>query len=408
MKVAIIIFIVLLVVLSCLFSGNETSVTTLKPYQWLSRKSNDTNKVRNKCVLKILNNYSMALGSILIGNTISNIVCSSLVTLLVERYYSNAYVALATGILTLFVLIFCEYWPKTWAKRNAIKWMSYFWWTIISFYYLLWPLCKLFQKIFERDEKPATASENDVNYLVKTIQQEGILERDEASLVNNALKFDDTPISSIMIRRFASLSTNDTAQQVRNKFIKTNYSRMPVLNSKGNAVGFVLSKDILRDFVYDYDSIQNFSLDKYIKTLHTITCADNLDDALRIMQRTNTHMLGVINSKKHRKLSGIVTMETVIEQLVGKIYDEKDKVNDIQAINSFTWIVDPDVNAASFFNQYLGLNLSNKKITMETFLKRTFKFKHNIKGSRYRAKKFSATVVGSQKGKTLKYEITKI
>ncbi|MDE6476718.1 MAG: CBS domain-containing protein [Mycoplasmoidaceae bacterium] len=194
----------------------------------------------------------------------------------------------------------------------------------------------MFQKIFERDEKSATASENDVNYLVKTIQQEGVLERDEASLVNNALKFDDTPISSVMIRRFAYLNTTDTAQQIRNKFIKTNYSRMPVLNSKGNPIGFVLSKDILRDFVQDYDSIQSFNLEKYIKTLHTITCNDNLDDALRIMQRTNTHMLGITNSKKHRKLSGIVTMEIVIEQLVGKIYDEKDKVDDIQAINSFT------------------------------------------------------------------------
>lgn len=151
-NIVISIFIVLLTVLSCLFSGNETSVTSVKPYQWLAR-TNNTNTTRTKCVIKILNNYSFTIGSILIGNTLSNIICSSLLTLLVENNFGNIYVALATGILSIFVLLFCEYIPKTWARTHAIVWIKAFWWLIIFFYILFWPICWVFNRLFYREKE---------------------------------------------------------------------------------------------------------------------------------------------------------------------------------------------------------------------------------------------------------------
>ncbi len=117
-NIVISIFIVLLSILSSLFSGNEISITNIKPYQWLSW-TNDTklDSVKNKSVIKMLNNYSLTLGAILVGNTICNIVVSSLVTYAVEANGQAIYVALATGILAFIVLIFCEYLPKSIARK---------------------------------------------------------------------------------------------------------------------------------------------------------------------------------------------------------------------------------------------------------------------------------------------------
>lgn len=101
-------------------------------------------------------------------------------------------------------------------------------------------------------------------------------------------------------------------------------------------------------------------------------------------------------------------MEIILEQLVGKIYDEKDLVNTIQTINSFTWVVDPDVNAYNFMLEHIGIKIKNKKITLETYLKSIFKFSHNKWHDHYENKNFSVMVVKSQKGNSLKYEITKL
>lgn len=247
----------------------------------------------------------------------------------------------------------------------------------------------------------------DINYLIRTIQKEGVLEQDEAILVNNALRFDDITIGSIMVRKFTYINNNDSLDVIKKRFIKSNYSRLPVLNSKNKIVGFVLSKDILRAYAFDKKTNDTFVLKDYLKNLHTLPDKAKLDDALRLMQATNTHMIGVISSRTH-KIVGIVTMEMVIEQLVGYIYDEKDKTGDIQTINAFTWVVDPDVNAYMFFKKYLKLKINNKKITIETYLKKKFKFKHNIKKASYECDKFTVTVVGSKKGQSLNYAITKI
>ncbi len=403
------IFIVLLSILSSLFSGNEISITNIKPYQWLSW-TNDTklDSVKNKSVIKMLNNYSLTLGAILVGNTICNIVVSSLVTYVVEANGQAIYVALATGILAFIVLIFCEYLPKSIARKHSLEWMNYFWWTILAFYYLFFPISYIFFLIFDKDTKQLSASEREVKYLVKEIQKEGVLERDEASLVSNALKFDDTPVSSAMVRRYVYIDTSDSFTDIMKKFTKTQYSRMPVINNRDRAIGFILGKDILEAWAINKNISKSFKINDFLNPLHFVTCNTNLDDALRIMQRTNTHMLGVVNKKDSKKLSGIITMEIILEQLVGKIYDEKDLVNTIQTINSFTWVVDPDVNAYNFMLEHIGIKIKNKKITLETYLKSIFKFSHNKWHDHYENKNFSVMVVKSQKGNSLKYEITKL
>ncbi len=408
-NIIISIFIILLSILSSLFSGNEISITNIKPYQWLSwTNGNKLDSFKNKSVIKILNNYSLTLGAVLIGNTICNIVVSSLVTYMVEANGQTMYVALATGILAFIVLIFCEYLPKSIARKYSLEWINYFWITILVFYYLFFPISYIFFLIFDKDTKQLTASEREVKYLVKEIQKEGVLEKDEASLVSNALKFDDTPVSNAMVRRYVYINTSDSFSEIMKKFTKTEYSRIPVINNRGRAVGFILGKDILEAWAIDKNIGKSFKINDFLTALHFVTCNTKLDDALRIMQRTNTHMLGVVNKKDSKKLSGIITMEIILEQLVGKIYDEKDLVNTIQTINSFTWVVDPGVNAYNFMLNYIGIKIKNKKITLETYLKSIFKFSHNKWHDHYENKNFSVVVIKSQRANRLKYEITKL
>lgn len=398
------IFIVVLIIFSSFFSGCETAITSLKPYQWNASNLPKKKPKTSWCILKMLNNYSLTLGATLIGNTICNIISSSLVTLLVELNYGNSFVAAATGILTFIVLIFGEYLPKSIARMNPVKFLSIFGIVLILFYWLFMPLCYVFNLIFERKKK-ITASENDLNHLISTIEKEGVLEKQEASMVKKAMQFDETPIEKVFIKKYSYVNITDTFDEIFKKFNDTKFSRLPVLNKKDICKGFILNKDILQ---YALRSKQEkFNIKNFIKPIPSISKNLYLDDAFLLMQRNNSQMLSVYDPKKPTKILGIITMEMIIEQIVGQIYDEKDQLNNIQIINDFTWIVNSNVNAYNFFKKFFNKIIHNKKIDISEYFKKTFRVKKIKRNSVYENKQMKVTILKINKRNKIKYEIIK-
>lgn len=338
-----------LILMSAYFSATETAFTSINKTR-LKTMAEKGNK-RAALVLKLSEKYDSLISTILIGNNIVNISVSSVATVFFVKY-SEAYGALiATVVITVLVLIFGEVSPKSIAKDSPENFSMFsapfinvlmIVLTPINFLFTAWK--KLLSKILKVEEN-AGMSPEELIMLVEEVQQEGTLDDDDSELIRNAIEFADLSAEDILTHRvdLEAVSIDDDKVDIARKFKETQFSRLLVYNENiDDIVGIVHLKDFYSE---------NGITDKDIKTLMTkplfIQKGEKINDLLKILQTNKSHIAVVID--EYGGTLGIVTMEDILEELVGEIWDEHDEiVEDFNEIAPDTFKVEGSVNFEDF------------------------------------------------------------
>lgn len=322
------IIIILLLLVSALFSACEMAYSSVNRIR-LKNYAQQGNKQAKKA-LKIVDSFDDALTSILIGNNIVNIASASIGTILFTNLIGSKGVGVSTAVMTILVLIFGEISPKSIAKENPERFVLLFStplsiciWIMKPFIILFSGLRKLISRLFSSSEKRPSITEDELKYIIDEIEEEGVLEEQEGNLVRSALDFDEITVDEILIPRVnvIGVEINSSIEDIKKIFLTEMYSRMPVYEkSMDNIVGIITQKDFFKFMLDEKNNIRDIMQDAfYISGLKFIS------QALRDMQRLKIHMAIVMD--QHGGTQGIITMEDIIEELVGEIYDENDEIS---------------------------------------------------------------------------------
>ena len=232
--------------------------------------------------------------------------------------------AVSTVVITVLVLIFCEVLPKSYAKRNAEKIALLFSAPLSVLVALLKPFVWALNKMssaFKGEESP-TVTEDELKYMIDEIEEEGVIEEQESELMKNALDFDEITVNEILIPRVkvVGVELTDSIEEIKSVFGSEMYSRMPVYEkSLDNIVGIITNKAFFKMLAEGKNDIAEI-----IQEVPHIADTNLISEAMRFMQRSKVHLAVVTDQYGGTK--GIITLEDIIEELVGEIYDEDDEI----------------------------------------------------------------------------------
>lgn len=356
-----IILIVVLLGMSAFFSASETAFSSVNRIRLKNMAENGSKSAER--ALNVLKKYDKALTTILIGNNIVNIASSSIATILAISLVGEKYGSLAaTVVTTVVVLIFGEVMPKGIAKDHA-EGVCIGVSAIISFLMIIFtPLSVLFillkngiGKLFHSKES-VSVTEEELMAIIDEIEDEGVLEQQESNLVRSALEFDEITVDEVITPRvrIVAVDVNDSAEEVRNKFLKEEYSRMPVVEKTlDNIIGVINEKDFIKE--YEEKGEELIVRDLIQETIY-FPCMLKISEVLRTMQKKKCHMSVILD--QHGGTLGIVTMEDLLEELVGEIWDESDEVKSpITTLSDGVFSVYGDVSLNSLRRFFAGRDI---------------------------------------------------
>ena len=341
--------IIVLVCCSAYFSASETAFSTLNIMR-IRTYAQDKKRGARKA-LWIAENYERTVTAILIGNNFVNITATTLATMAFAIVFINPSVANISNtiIMTLIVLVFGEIIPKCTAKAHAEKFAlrtSGLLYVIIK---VLTPLVIIFmgiQKIFVRksDDEEPTVTEQELESIIDTMEEEGVIDKDDASLIQSVLDIGERTVNDIMIPRvdFIAVENTDSIEEIKKIFLEYKFSRLPVYKEdKDHIIGVLSDKDF---FAALFENPNRVNIKRLIKTPLYVSETMKVDDLIRKMQKAKKHL--AIVSDEYGGTSGIVTMEDALEELVGEIYDEHDDTEiekDIEKIGENSYKIVADV-----------------------------------------------------------------
>lgn len=340
--------IILLIIMSAFFSATETAFSSVNKIRLKHEASNGNKKAAR--ALKIAENFDKTLTTILVGNNIVNILSTSLGTVICTDLFGAKGVGIATAAMTVLILIFGEIMPKSLAKENAEKFALAFGGLLNVFIVVLTPVTFIFRglknlvsKLFKSGSDAPSVTEDELKYIIDEIEEEGVLEEQESDLVRSALEFDDKNVSEVLIPRvrITAVEKNDSLEHIRELFFTEQYSRMPVYEKNiDNIIGFIHERDFFKLTVSDEHAE---GIESIIHEVIYITEFQTVSEVLARMQKEKIHM--AIIKDQYGGTYGMVTMEDLIEELLGEIYDETDEED-----HSFIKISDNEYDAAADFN----------------------------------------------------------
>ncbi len=343
-----------LVAFSAFFSATETAFTSVNMIRIRTMAEEGDQKAA--AAVRLAENYDRMLSTILIGNNLVNIALSSLTTVMATNLFGDAGVAVATGITTLVILTFGEILPKSWAKENSERLVLLFAEPLRLCTLLLYPLSTffiwlkgVFRKKGEEGGKAPSITEQELMYMVGAIQEEGVLEEQEKDLVQSALEFDETTVQEILTPRVNLVALDIEEEQ--GEIIKTatgkKFSRIPVYEDTiDNIVGVVQSREILKRSVQGRPIRLKNLMAKPMYIHRTMKISRLLGE----FQRKKNHIAVVMDD--YGGTLGIVTMEDLLEELVGEIWDEDEEiVTEIAQTGEDSWEVSGDMNIEEFFDE---------------------------------------------------------
>lgn len=320
------IILILLLTFSAIFSSCETAYTSINPSK--IETMIDNKEKGAKLIKKQHMFFNRTISTILIANNLVNIASSALfsylLSTLIPTNKSNLQVIISTCVLTPIIVIFSEVVPKVVAKAHPVGVIKSFYWFIEMLYWLFipltYPISKIGKKIY------ITNTEEEVKSLIDIAKEEGVLEQGESTMVQNALDLDSAKVSQhfIRLKNVDYVSWKSSMQEVLEKFKETNYSRIPI-EKDDNLIGIVHLKDIFY--------LQKGNILNYIKTVPTVSANSILSVALEKMRDSRAQMAFVVNNNSSDKVIGIITIEDIIEEIVGEIYDEFDNDETIYEIS---------------------------------------------------------------------------
>ena len=355
--------IIVLLILSAFFSSSETALTTVSRMRILSLAEEGNSSAVT--LLKVIDNKEKMLSAILIGNNIVNISVSSVTTILVTDLFGNYAVSIATAILTVLVLIFGEITPKTLATINneklALRFASVVYWLmyiLTPVIFLINKLSSLVMKLFRMDksEKKSTYTENELKTIVNVSHAEGVIEADEREMLQNIFEFGDRQAKDIMIPRLdvCMIDVDSTYEEIMNVFQANRYTRIPVYeNTTDNVIGIINIKDLLL-----YRHGESFNIRNYLRQPYFTYEYKGLSDLLLEMKKASVNITIVLD--EYGAASGLLTLEDLIEEIVGDIRDEYDydEEDELRPINENEYIAEAHMKLDDL-NDMLKINLSS-------------------------------------------------
>lgn len=372
---------VALICLSACFSATETAITSVNSIR-LKNKAKEDKKAEK--AYQAYKQGTAAITTILIGNNIVNILSTAIATNLFSTLFpGGAGVAIATAIMTVTILIFGEIAPKVVAKskpENIVILMAR---PLLFLIWFLKPLNMIVVKIQSHWERKnnienVTATEDEFLEIVSTIEHEGVLEQEERELIENAIEFDDTSVHDIMVPRDEVIWVYDTiSKSDLTKVLKENkLSRFPVISHETlNVIGVLHVRDVFDAML----SNKKFVVTELMNEPIFVSQRKKLPQALEDLQKSRIHMAIVTESAKIDNFVGVVTLEDIVEEIVGEIYDEYDALPDhVFEIGLHTYEVDATVNLTHFFDEYLE-DLELPKTKAKTIAQWIFELNDNKK-----------------------------
>ena len=336
---------VLCIVLSGLFSAMETAYSTASKVR-LTTMSDEGDKKAGK-VLKLLNNYEKVLFTVLVGNNIVNIIATTLATLLFIAMMGDIGATVSTIVITVVVLLFGEISPKMLAKQHPEGFAKNVYGFLRVCMFILTPITFildgwkwLLSKIF-RFPQTASFSEEELITIVETAENEGQLEKHESELIRSAIEFEDLDVRDIMVPRVnvEAVPEDATMEEIYKVFVESGYSRLPVYRDDIDTIVGILHEKDFSVLLHDGGT----DIKPLIKKCIYLTQSIKISTALGMLQKEKIHMAIVVD--EFGGTDGIVTLEDILEELVGEIYDEHDSEEEqIKKIDDHTYIIKGDEN----------------------------------------------------------------
>ncbi|MBQ2297677.1 MAG: HlyC/CorC family transporter [Ruminiclostridium sp.] len=351
--IAIIVALVILVLMSAWFSSTETAYSSVSKIR-LKSKAEDGN-VRAQKVLDLLEQYDKLLSCILIGNNIVNLTAASLGTVLFTKLYPIYGPAISTAVLTVAILIFGEITPKTMAKDNPEKFCTRAYPILRVLLVILSPLhwffglfSKAAMKIF-RTSKEEGITEEELITMVEEAESEGGLEAHESELIRAAIEFNDMEVEEILTPRVDIVAAPDTVtmEELAVLFAESGYSRIPIYQgSIDNIIGLVHEKDFFSARFHNHTDVKSL-----ISKVFYTTATAQVSDLLRLLQIRKCHMAVVVDD--YGGTMGIVTLEDILEELVGEIWDEHDEViEEFKQQEDGSYLISCSANLDDLFDRF--------------------------------------------------------
>jgi CBS domain containing-hemolysin-like protein len=373
-------------VLSAFFSSAETALFSISDTKIIHLTKENNSFI--KLIKKMKDTPHTLLTTILIGNNIVNIGASAIATKMAFELFPGYSIGAATGIMTCLILIFGEIFPKSIAQRNniliakivilPIYWLSYLFYPVIKFLLFI-PL------ITGKMQMAPTLTEEELMTMVEVVEEEGQIKEEEKELINNIFEFDDISASEIMTPRADMFAIDVDEVPQLDKIIETGFSRIPIYEENiDNIIGIANIKDLFKQVLKNDGE---FDLRKIMTPPFFVPENKKIDTLLKEFKRRKNHISVLVD--EHGGVSGILTLEDVIEEIVGEITDETDKEErliektghnqwvvsgkiDIEDINKELDINIPDIDDYDTFSGYYleisgRIPVKNEKIIKDNF-----------------------------------------
>ncbi len=320
--------ILLLVMLSALFSAMETAFSFANKIRIQQNAEDGVRKAKN--AQYVVERFDNALTAILICNNIVNLGCSSIATVLCLHIFGDIGSAIATGATTLLVLTFGEVIPKCLAKEHCddfsmstAGFLKVLMIVLTPLVFVFIKLKSLALKISGGENDAPSVTENELKYIVESIEEEGVLEESESEMVRSALDFDETTAEEVLTPRVdvVFLNVEDSPEKIKEIIIENRYSRIPVYeNTTDNIVGILHTRDWLEALADG----KTPDLRELLQPAYFVFKNRKLSKILAHFKRTKVHM--AIVTDEYGGTLGIVTMEDLLEEIVGEIWDEDEEI----------------------------------------------------------------------------------
>lgn len=355
-SIPLLIALIVLIILSGFFSATETAYTSLNVIKVKSLCQKDG---KFKKVLSLYDRYDQLLSTILIGNNVVNLSASSLALIFFTKIITEPVFVdvsvISTAVITIVVLLFGEISPKFIAKAYPEKFALAFYPLIMLCYYLFYPLnvlLGLFQKLLSvifRLDRDDAITDDELITIVNEAEEDGTLKEDESDLIRSAIEFDDLEVKDILVPRIhvVAVPIDATKQEVKKVFDSERYSRILVYKDTiDSIVGFIHEKDFYRNYFK-----QEFKVSDLMQKVEFVVEHTKISALLKKLQAKKVHMAVVLD--EYGGTLGIATVEDIIEELVGEIYDEYDEDTElIKQLSDNEYLINCSLELNEFFENF--------------------------------------------------------
>lgn len=360
------VIVLILLMLSAFFSSAETALTTVNKVRVRTLAENGDK--RAAMVASVIENPGKMLSTILIGNNIVNLSASSLMTTLALRAFGSAAVGIATGVLTLLILVFGEITPKTMSTMYAEQISFAYAGAIHALMVILTPVIFIVNKLsrgvlfvlrVDPNKKQDPMTEDELRTIVEVSHEEGVIESEEKKMINNVFDFGDAVAKDVMVPRIdmTMVDVNASFSELMTLFQEERFTRIPVYEENtDNVIGIVNMKDFI---LFDHDKEKNFSVRDYLREpLYTYEYKKTAELMLE-MRKTFNNIAIVLD--EYGATAGLITLEDMLEEIVGEIRDEydQDEEDDVKKIAADEYLVNGSAKLDDL-NDRLGLSLESE------------------------------------------------